>query len=93
MANIRKREDRISPTSDEAHARRAETVRLRIKTAMLVEKLQNHALGKRGADMTPTQLAAAQTLLKKTIPDLLQAKGELTVSPVVFNISTTPKKS
>jgi hypothetical protein len=70
--------------------RRAETTRVRIKTAALIDKLQNHVMGK--DDMTPTQLAAAQTLLKKVLPDMVSARQELNVSPVVFQISTTPKK-
>lgn len=76
--------------SDRAKARRAETTRLRIKTSALIDKLQNHVMGKE--DMTPTQLAAAQTLLKKVLPDMVSAKQELNVSPVVFNITTTPAK-
>lgn len=77
--------------TDKAKARRAETTRLRIKTAQLVDKLQDHVMGKN--DLTPTQLAAAQTLLKKVLPDMVSQRSELNVSPVVFNINTqVPKK-
>lgn len=71
--------------SPEAQRRRAETSRLRIATTKLVERLQRHAMG--SVEMTPTQLAAAQTLLRKTLPDLVSMKAELDVSPVVFNFN------
>jgi hypothetical protein len=45
-----------------------EIVRQRIKTSMLVNRLTDHAVGK--IDMAPTQVAAIQTLLRKTLPDL-----------------------
>jgi hypothetical protein len=35
---------------------------------MLVNRLENHALGK--VDMTATQVQAARVLLNKTLPDL-----------------------
>jgi hypothetical protein len=35
---------------------------------MLARRLQNHVLGK--IEMSPTQLRAAEVLLKKTLPDL-----------------------
>lgn len=81
--------DRNLPLSEQAMLRRAETTRLRIKTAELIDRLQQHVLGKK--DLTPTQLAAAQTLLKKVLPDMVSAKAEVTGAPVVFNLSMTPK--
>ena len=77
----------VSPA---ATARRAETSRLRIQTSTIIDRMQKHAMGKIG--MTPTQLAAAQTLLRKTLPDLVGVKAELDVSPVVFNFSIGPKE-
>jgi hypothetical protein len=71
--------------SPEAQRRRAETSRLRIETTKLVERLQRHAMGL--VEMTPTQLNAAQTLLRKTLPDLVSVKNELDISPVVFNFN------
>lgn len=78
---VKTRESRdLSPV---AERRRAETCRLRVKTSELIDRLQRHAMGKCG--MTPTQLAAAQTLLRKTLPDLVGVKAELDFSPVVFS--------
>jgi hypothetical protein len=45
-----------------------EKVRQRIRASMLVRRLKNHVLGK--VDMSPTQLKAAEILLKKALPDL-----------------------
>ncbi|MEI5996816.1 hypothetical protein H3V53_06260 [Paraburkholderia bengalensis] len=44
-------------------------VRLKIKTSQLINRLQDHALGKL-KDLSPTQLRAIEVLLKKAIPDL-----------------------
>ena len=41
--------------------------RERIQSGLLVSHLEEHALGKR--EMTPTQIKAAEILLKKCIPD------------------------
>jgi hypothetical protein len=78
--------------SPEAQRRRAETCRLRIETTGLIDRLQKHAMGR--TKMTPTQLAAAQSLLRKTLPDLVGVKAELDASPVVFNFNmgTKPKE-
>jgi hypothetical protein len=84
--------NRESPTSPAARERHAETTRSRIKTALLIEKVQNHALGKRGSDLTPTQLAAAQTLLKKVLPDMVSTRLDGPGTPVIFHISTVPAK-
>jgi hypothetical protein len=70
----------------EAARRRAETTRIRIQTTALIDKLQNHALGL--SDMTPTQLQAAQTLLKKTLPDMVSMKAEMDVSPIIFKLGS-----
>ena len=45
-----------------------EEMRRRIKTTLLLKKLEDHVLGE--AEMSNTQLRAAETLLRKTIPDL-----------------------
>lgn len=44
---------------------------------MLVRRLKNHVLGK--IDMSPTQLKAAEILLKKALPDLsaIEHSGEV----------------
>ena len=44
--------------------------RQKIQVSQLVNRLSNHALGKEGVDMTPTQVNAARILLGKALPDL-----------------------
>lgn len=41
--------------------------REKIRTSMLINRLQNHVAGR--LDMSPTQLRAAEVLLRKTLPD------------------------
>lgn len=82
---------RESPTSDAAKLKRAELSRLKIAADRIIERLQKHIDGK--CDLTPTQVAAAQTLLKKVLPDMQSAKVDVAVSPVVFNIGTKPVES
>ena len=43
-------------------------VRERIQTGVLIDRLENHAVG--NIEMTQTQLKAAEILLKKALPDL-----------------------
>jgi hypothetical protein len=45
-----------------------EEARKKIQTTQLINRLQNHAVGK--VEMTPTQVSAASILLKKSLPDL-----------------------
>lgn len=51
--------------------------REKIRVSMLLNRLRNHVLGR--IDMSPTQLRAAEILLKKTMPDLasVEHKGEI----------------
>jgi len=44
--------------------------REKIKISQLINRLQAHANGE--VDMSPTQVRAAEVLLKKTLPDLAQ---------------------
>jgi hypothetical protein len=46
-----------------------EVVRQKIRTSMLINRLQNHVLGR--IDMSKTQLQAAGILLRKTLPDMI----------------------
>lgn len=48
-------------------------VRDRIKSSMLINRLQDHAVGK--VDLQPTQIKAIEILLRKTLPDLSQVSG------------------
>ena len=47
----------------------ADVVRARIRTAMLINRLQNHVAGR--LEMTRTQVQAAGLLLRKTLPDMI----------------------
>lgn len=47
-----------------------EIARERIKSTLLIDKLQNHILEGESHPMTKTQVSAAIALLKKTVPDL-----------------------
>ena len=47
----------------------ADVVRERIRTGMLINRLQNHVAGK--LDMSKTQIQAAGILLRKTLPDMV----------------------
>lgn len=51
-----------------------EVVRQKIRTSMLINRLQNHVLGR--LDMTKTQLQAAGILLRKTLPDMIATEVE-----------------
>ena len=46
-----------------------DVVRQKIRTSMLINRLQNHVLGR--LDMTKTQIQAANILLRKTLPDMI----------------------
>jgi len=56
------------------HTTLREEWKLRIKATHLVTRLHEHALGE--ADMSPTQIKAAEILLRKVAPDL--ARQEVT---------------
>lgn len=59
-----------------------EVARSKIKVIKIVERLQGHVNGEN--DMTPTQIKAAEILLKKMLPDLTSAdvKTEITTKTV-----------
>ena len=61
--------------------------RKRIQTSMILNRLQDHILGK--VEMSATQLRAAEVLLKKSLPDLRQIEhvGEDGHALPVFRIS------
>ncbi|MBA1364055.1 hypothetical protein [Burkholderia gladioli] len=68
-----------------------EDVRAKIQASQLINRLQDHALGKL-KDLSPTQMRAIEILLKKILPDLGQiqlsnAPGEA----LQLTISTKPK--
>ena len=59
-----------SPTHEAA-------VRARIQAGVLMQRLQDHALGK--VDMTPTQIQAANILLRKVVADRTETKTDMTI--------------
>lgn len=61
---IAKRKERWTP----------DVVRQRIRTGMLINRLQKHVGGR--LNMTPTQISAAGILLRKTLPDMVAAQIE-----------------
>ena len=48
--------------------RHQDDVRLKIQASQLINRLSGHAVGE--IEMTPTQIKAAEILLKKSLPDL-----------------------
>lgn len=50
------------------NAMNIEEARTKIQTTQLINRLQNHALGK--IEMSPSQVRAVEVLLKKSVPDL-----------------------
>ena len=67
----------------------SEATRERIRTSMLVNRLEKHALGK--VDMEPTQVRAIEVLLRKTLPDLsaVEHTGEVKAG---FNFTVKNKE-
>ena len=53
--------------------------RERIRTSMLKNRLQDHALGR--CEMTLSQVKAASIVLRKTLPDLKPVKVEYEEAP------------
>lgn len=51
---------------------KAAEVRTKIQAGVLITRLEQHAAGK--IDMSPTQVRAAEVLLKKILPDLQSAE-------------------
>jgi hypothetical protein len=51
-------------------------VRTKIQTSQLINRLQNHALGKLALE--PSQIKAIEVLIRKTLPDLSQVTANIT---------------
>ena len=68
--------------------------RQKIRTTQLINRLQDHGLGK--VEMLPTQVKAIEILLRKSVPDLATVThqgpdgGPLTVSVVSFADKSSP---
>lgn len=65
-------------------------VRERIKTSVIADRLSKHVLGQ--IEMSPTQVRAAEILLRKTVPDLsaTELTGELKVNHDITDEAMTP---
>lgn len=63
-----------------------EVVRQRIRTALLVKALQDHAI--RGTSMAQSQIAAALGLLRKVMPDLTAMQHSGSVANDVRELSS-----
>ncbi len=57
--------------------RHSDMVRTKIQASQLINRLQDHVFGE--VEMSPTQLKAAEVLLRKSLPDLqaLNISGEM----------------
>lgn len=62
-----------------------DVVRKRIQTTKLVERLQDHALGK--VEMTKTQVTAAQYLVSRSIPQA-EAPKDINLNVSLENLVT-----
>lgn len=60
------------PAGPKLRAPKAAEVRTKIQASVLINRLEQHAAGK--IDMSPTQVRAAEVLLKKILPDLQSAE-------------------
>lgn len=69
--------------------RHDDETRAKIKTSQLINRLYGHAVGE--IEMTPTQVRAAEVLLKKTLPDLTAA--EITQDTTVRYVARLPDKA
>jgi hypothetical protein len=78
----------ISARREQLRAEHAESVREKIQTTTLVNVLQDFALGKSKAKMTPARLKAIEMLLDKSVPDLAAIKHEIQTDKVQFFINT-----
>ena len=58
--------------------RHDDETRAKIQTSQLINRLSDHVLGK--LELSPTQVRAAEILLKKTIPDLSSAENKTEVT-------------
>lgn len=67
---------------------RQEEIRAKIKSTLIINKLENHILN--GVEMTSSQVTAALGLLKKTTPDLSALSAEVNhTGNVIIQLSNT----
>lgn len=63
-----------------------DTVREKIRTSQLINRLQNHALGK--IKLETTQIKSIEVLIRKTLPDLssVQLSGDPDGAPIDYRV-------
>lgn len=81
-------EQQLAEYADARRAVNGELVREKIQTSQLINLLQDYALGKSKAKMTPTRLKSIEMLLDKSVPDLAAIKHEIEAKNVTFVIDT-----
>lgn len=67
--------------------RHDEETRLKIKVSQIINRLQDHILG--SLELSPTQIQAAQVLLKKALPDLVYQESHNTHEHVFAEVPKT----
>lgn len=70
-------EKQSGPVGKRLKPHHQEDIKLKIKTTQIIRRLQKHIDGK--LELSATQVSAAQTLLRKVIPDLASTETHLTV--------------
>jgi hypothetical protein len=70
------------------YTRHADDIRAKIKTTLIVNRLQNHISGKN--KMTTTQVRAAEILLNKVVPNLQSVEMDVSGDIVQNVVSTQP---
>lgn len=65
-------------TESKSSREMSESHRLRIKTGMIINRMNKHVLSENGDVMTPSQVQAAKILLAKTLPDLKMVDAMVT---------------
>lgn len=85
-------EQELTEYADKRRAVNGELVREKIQTTQLINLLQDFALGKSKAKMTPARLKSIEMLLDKSVPDLAAIKHEVEAKNVTFVIDTEFRK-
>jgi hypothetical protein len=82
----------MAARADVRRKQNAEVVREQIQAIKLIQLLQDHALGKGRAKMTPAKLKAIEMLLERSVPTLSSVKHEIEAKTAVFQMTTVYKK-
>jgi hypothetical protein len=68
--------------------RHPDDTRLKIQTTQLINRLNNHAVGK--VDLSPTQVKAIEILLRKALPDLSAVDATMNGEVMNYVVSAEP---